>query len=131
MNKKQYQLYLQSNYWKEFTKQARKIFGYKCWFCESGGELHLHHTRYYKTTFYSNRKIENNLRWFLLLCKNCHKRIHKLAKEENLEIYKATKEFRNRFYPNKKMYITKSYIRRNLQGELNENQKKHLTTPIL
>lgn len=111
MNKREYQRYLESDYWKEFTKQARIIFGYKCWFCGSGGELHLHHTRYYKTTFYSKRKVKNNLRWFLLICKSCHKKIHRLAKEENLEIYKTTKEFRNRFYPKKKMWISKKMRR--------------------
>src|SRR3990167_3495215 len=116
MNKQEYKSYLQSEYWKEFTKQARIIFGYKCWFCGNNGELHLHHTRYYKKTFYSTRKVKNNLRWFLLICRNCHKNIHKLAKTENLEIYKATREFRNRFYPKKKMWMSKKQANGNLDN---------------
>lgn len=109
--KNKYQDFLKSDYWDKYRKTAYKFFGNRCWFCRKHGELHLHHTRYYKTTFFSNRKIKNNLRWFLVICKDCHKAIHKIGKEKHLEPYKATKLFRDLFYPNIKMWISKSQIK--------------------
>jgi hypothetical protein len=118
-NKETYKEFLKSDYWVIFREQARKIFQYKCWFCGSQKNLNLHHTRYYKTTLGKSKKIaKNNLRWFLLVCNDCHKNIHKIQKENKLEVYKATKFFRDNYFQNKPMWITKKEISKNLKSTI-------------
>lgn len=101
MNKKQYQEYLLSDYWKEFSRQAKSLFNNKCWFCGSSKNLNLHHLRYCKKTFYSDRKVKNNLRWFLVLCNECHANVHSFIKANDLELFRGTKEFKKIYYPAK------------------------------
>lgn len=115
MSDKEYQKFLQSEKWQDFRKMVYKIFGYRCWFCKKNNvRLNVHHTRYYKTTTQKlgRRLIHNSLRWFLVVCDSCHKEIHRIEKEEALEIYKATKEFKKRNYPYAKMRMPRKYAKR-------------------
>ena len=98
-----YRDYLQSDYWKRFRLVAYEVFEYKCHFCDSSINLNVHHTRYYKTTLRTGNE-RNNFRWFLVVCSSCHTRIHSLQKDKNLEVYLATKTFRNMYFPKKKMW---------------------------
>lgn len=111
MNKQEYKEFLESDYWKCFRKEVYEIFNNECWFCKSDTNLNLHHTNYYKRTFYSKRKAKNNLRWFLLLCRQCHYKIHSIQKKYKLNVYKATKKFRDDYYPKKKMWLSKKSVR--------------------
>lgn len=107
-----YKEFIKSKYWSEYKKVARQIFNNECWFCGSKEKLNLHHTKYFKTTLGKSNKIpKNNFRWLLLICENCHKKIHEIQKSNNLEVYKATKVYRNKFFPNKRLWITKRIIK--------------------
>lgn len=108
-----YRNYLKSDYWNKFRKYLYKAFQYKCWFCESGDkELHVHHTKYYSTTLREGlKKGKNNTRWFLVLCRECHKQIHDLQRDKNVDEYTATKLYRNESYPHKRLWMTKKEFR--------------------
>lgn len=102
-----YKDYLNSKEWKEKSLYIKQIFGFKCWFCGSTINLNVHHTKYFKTTFRTKR-----LRWFLCICNDCHNSIHNLQKCNHLEVYEATKLFRDKLYPKKRMWMTKKEIRK-------------------
>lgn len=107
-----YKEFLKSEWWLQFRETAYLVFNYKCYFCNSTKFLNLHHTKYFNTTLgKTKKKNHNNLRWFLLICHECHISIHKIQKENNYSVYMATKIFRNLYYPNKKMWLSKKKIR--------------------
>lgn len=101
-----YKDYLKSDYWQTFRQVAYKVFNHSCHFCKSRNYLNVHHTNYYKTTLRTG-KGRNKPRWFLVVCRSCHFSIHRIQKEENVGVYKATREFRNRYYRGKDMSISK------------------------
>lgn len=102
--KQRYLDYLNSYEWKEKSRHIKHIFNNRCWFCGSTKNLNVHHTKYFKCTFKHFK-----LRWFLCVCNDCHKKIHQIQKLEHLEVYKATKTYRNRFFPYKQMHISPKY----------------------
>jgi len=115
-----YNKFLRTPKWKEFSRNIKILFSNECWFCNSKEKLILHHTKYYKTTFSSKRKLKNNIRWFLVVCNKCHEKIHKIQNERRIDVYKATKQFRDLFYPHKEMSIPK----RRIINYISEDNKK-------
>lgn len=67
-----YKKYLKTDYWKEFSKKARKHYNNKCQLCgEEQEKLNVHHNNY------KNRGKET-FDDVILLCDNCHYRFHEL-----------------------------------------------------
>lgn len=74
-----YDIFLQSNYWKEVAKAVKREAGYKCEICGDTKRLEVHHTTY-------EHKGEEYLypEDLQCLCHKCHSEVHK--KEESDEI---------------------------------------------
>lgn len=68
--KKQYEQYLQSRHWLDFSDLLYSLFKYQCVHCHDTHRLHKHHYTY---------KHRGNERIYEVcyLCKNCHARLHK------------------------------------------------------
>lgn len=65
-----YPLYLQSNHWKEFRKQALEYYGRKCRECgTTEGIMHVHHITYENI---GNESLED----VVILCQSCHYKEH-------------------------------------------------------
>ena len=114
-----YKEFLNSNIWRKYRDLALILFNNKCHFCENGGELHLHHTKYWGRNTYKMSELKkfpkNNFRWFLLLCKNCHKNIHDIQNKTGLDVYKSTKEYK-KLFPKKTMWLSKKRVNNILKG---------------
>lgn len=86
-----YKEYLQSEHWravrrKFWASKAKKV----CHFCGSTKELALHHK-------YGDRRMyEENQNHLVLLCSNCHRRLHVMAdwKLDYKSVLKAYKKLR-------------------------------------
>lgn len=65
-----YKEFLQTPQWKKQRKLLLKIKGKKCEKCGKKKELHIHHLHYGR---FMKEKPED----VLILCKDCHRRIHK------------------------------------------------------
>jgi hypothetical protein len=71
--------------WKSFRERVFKVRGKKCERCKISTNLQIHHLKYKKKHYaweYSTDEV-------LVLCNNCHKRIHGLDLDE--EFYSITK----------------------------------------
>src|SRR3990172_6080899 len=76
MNKQQYQVYLQSEYWKDFAKYIKEKRGNKCQLCSSGEGLNVHHSPDgYKRLW---REYQNDSS-VTILCGDCHTKHHARA----------------------------------------------------
>lgn len=100
--KEEYTLFLKSPEWVDFRKRAAEIFHNECWFCKTKNAiLQLHHTRYVERNCnpeYLKKKITSkSVRWLLLVCRQCHQKIHEIQWEESISIYGATKTFGRRY----------------------------------
>ena len=89
--KQPYKDYLLSNEWKKKRNKKLKEAGNKCEECGSDKKLQVHH-KTYKHIF------KEPLTDLMVLCDTCHKLIHKLLTEEEIEIEVQkliSHEFRN------------------------------------
>jgi 5-methylcytosine-specific restriction endonuclease McrA len=67
-----YQIYLQSDYWKEVRQLVIKR-DKVCQKCKSTKHFQVHHL-----TYVHYQKEKEHLEDLVLLCKNCHKQVHNL-----------------------------------------------------
>jgi len=71
-----YEDYLKTDHWKDVRKRywKSKLHNGKCYACQKGVELQLHHKTY--------RRMGNEwLNDFCLLCAQCHKDTHKVERD--------------------------------------------------
>lgn len=85
---RRYSDYLASEHWQKFRAKIINKRGTKCEFCESGGTLHLHHIMYKRLGYEAPFDV-------VLICNECHFRVHRLAKEGK-SLRRATKDARKR-----------------------------------
>lgn len=73
-NNLNYNNQLKSKEWKDFRKEVFKIKGKKCEICGSTNHLNIHHP------FYTKGKLawEYNPSDMMVLCHDCHKKIHNI-----------------------------------------------------
>lgn len=71
--KRDYQDFLQSSYWKEISKKVKKRDNNCCTICGSSSYLNVHHK-----TYSHHFSEHNHLGDLITLCRNCHRKIHKL-----------------------------------------------------
>lgn len=95
-----YKEYLQSDHWKEvrrkyWASKAEKV----CHFCGGVKGLSLHHKYGYR------RMYEENQNHLVLLCSDCHKRLHELAnwKLDYRSVIKAYKKLRAEYRHKRKV----------------------------
>lgn len=91
LSKAEYRDYIKSPAWQETRKRfwKSKLPKY-CYCCEiSDVPLDLHH-RTYKSLG------KENLSHLVLVCRDCHNRIHETQKTEDINLWAATKLIRNR-----------------------------------
>ena len=71
--------------WKSIRKRVLEKYGSACEGCKSTKSIQVHHSVY-------NEKILSgeSIKELRVVCSTCHKKIHKLQKEENRNLKKAT-----------------------------------------
>mgnify|MGYP001561004547 FL=1 len=80
-----------SNKYKEFIKNAYKLFGYTCYFCDKKpGKLNVHHLKPWK--YYPELRFE--LSNILVLCTDCHRQTDSYGKG----VYKYSPERQYAYY---------------------------------
>ncbi|MFW6311206.1 MAG: hypothetical protein ACOC1K_03115 [Nanoarchaeota archaeon] len=73
MNKNEYYKYLKSRDWQIKRSMVFAAYGRKCESCGKSNNLHVHHLRY-------KNIYDCTVRDFTVLCKDCHKIIHRIYK---------------------------------------------------
>lgn len=63
-----YHAYLQTPEWRALATRAKARAGYRCMFCNSGGELHAHHRTYDRRGHEADDDV-------VALCAVCHRRL--------------------------------------------------------
>ena len=117
MNKKEYREYLMSEEWRILrAKKLKKNNKYRCAICKSSEDLNIHHL------FYRRNLSDTKLTDLRILCRRCHKLIHKL--EKNGKIKYKNKNHHSRFgiikgavkkelgIPKVNLFKSKKYIER-------------------
>jgi len=74
-----YRTYLNSKQWKKLRQSARFRAGNQCEMCKEGGAEHVHHIRYPKR--FKDDHIDN----LVVVCKNCHEKLHGIRKTMDFE----------------------------------------------
>ena len=87
MSNKEYEEYIHSDKWALKKKEACRIHGRNCFKCGTGKFIHIHH-KTYKRLFNENVQID-----LIPLCRSCHKRLHKLQRKGDLNLWAATEKF--------------------------------------
>ncbi len=64
-----YDLYLQTDHWKETRQKALKAAKYKCNKCNKGKRLQVHHLSYI-------RRGHEHSKDLIVLCRACHAKVH-------------------------------------------------------
>lgn len=92
LSRREYKGYINSEDWQKTRKRFWKSKLPKCCYvCEiKGVPLDLHH-RSYKSLGHEN------LTHLTLVCRECHTDIHRIQKDEGLNLWRATKKARTRF----------------------------------
>lgn len=72
--KENYNIFLQSDYWKKVRQIKIEQTGRKCQICGSRKELSVHHNSY--AHHYQEHKHLEDL---VVLCRNCHKKFHNIT----------------------------------------------------
>jgi len=88
-----YSEFLKSPYWSAISQYKKKLVGNKCELCLSADDLQVHHKKYYIL----GEELKH-LDKLLVVCKNCHKRIHD-GKEDTLN--KIGTDFSQRLWINR------------------------------
>lgn len=83
--KSKYQTYLQSKEWQHIRKKALFRAKYRCQFCNSSQNLHVHH-RTYKHIY------SDSLDDLIVLCALCHGKFHEIEIKENINIKKVSRD---------------------------------------
>jgi hypothetical protein len=65
-----YRLYMKSSIWKQVKERIKQIYNYKCKFCGSSNELHVHHRTY-------DRLGHEYIDDLVVYCHHCHYEIEK------------------------------------------------------
>lgn len=82
--------YLNSAEWKEIKRKTLLREHYKkCWICGCSKKLEIHH-RSYKWI-----GTKDCMRGLVAVCRNCHEKIHILAKEKGISVRLATNRLKN------------------------------------
>ena len=74
-----YNEYIQSDEWKEKSRQAKEMVGYRCQLCSKKGNdttLHTHHNNYERLGL----ELDSDL---IVLCKKCHAKFHDVEIQED------------------------------------------------
>ena len=84
-----YKDYLKTNHWKTIRKEFWERSQKRCFLCHKKNDLHLHHKRYRRYEKFGDPKgysilFKERHQDFRLLCKDCHRKIHKYQLEEIL-----------------------------------------------
>lgn len=69
-----YPEFLNTEYWNTIRKYMLDQAKYKCQLCNSNGTLHVHHK-----TYEHHGDEHNHLEDLIVLCKQCHEKIHDKA----------------------------------------------------
>ncbi len=85
-NRNTYEIYLKSEVWRKIRKRVLEIRGKKCEGCGSIFRLNVHHSIYSPSIL--NGESLDGLR---VVCKDCHKLIHKFE-DSGMTLIKATLE---------------------------------------
>lgn len=64
-----YQIYIRSNKWREFSKMSKRVSGGRCQACWREGKTETHHKHY-------GNLGKENLSDVIELCPSCHKAVH-------------------------------------------------------
>lgn len=67
-----YQDYLQTEHWKEISKETKRLADYRCQVCNSDKELNVHHRTYER----KGHELQSDL---ICLCRSCHELFHQEA----------------------------------------------------
>ena len=96
-NFKNYSEYLKSDEWKELKNKCLEKYGNVCSFCGINKGIQVHHTTYDRKNW-SNQKVNN----LYPVCERCHGEIFRIENQHNVSPQKATKIFRDTFFPGNK-----------------------------
>lgn len=77
MIKSKYNLYLESDKWKQMRRKILERDGYKCRICGANYNLHVHHLTY-------KRLYNENEEDLITVCESCHKAYHELDRMSEL-----------------------------------------------
>jgi 5-methylcytosine-specific restriction endonuclease McrA len=75
--KEEYQVYLQTDYWKAVSQEVKHRAGYKCQACNTPHDLEAHHR-----TYVNRGKEMEHLEDLICLCGVCHGRIHGVPEQQ-------------------------------------------------
>ena len=95
MSNADYKEYINSPAWFEVREKAFNFHGRECKKCKSSSNLHVHHKTYKN---FKNENIEVDL---IPLCRRCHKKLHKLQRRKELNVWAATEFFIDNIRPPK------------------------------
>lgn len=118
LKREEYANFLKTEEWLDFRKRVSQVFHNECWFCKTKNAiLQVHHTRYVKR----NRDLEllkkalsaKSVRWVLLVCRECHQKIHEIQWERGITVYGATKIYKRRYH-GIRPYMSKKVFRKYL-----------------
>ena len=114
--KQKYNIYLKTHHWSKKKIRTKKYYKYRCCICAKEKDLQVHHLNY-ECLWHEN--ISNDL---VLLCKDCHKKVHKT---EKIDIFRETNLVPNkrRFNKLKKMHRSRKYQNKHLSARERENNK--------
>ena len=76
--KEEYQLFLQSDFWKKLSLKRKQKSHFKCYSCGSKENLECHHI------FYRDKWEDTRLDDLIVLCNKCHKDKHERMNDLNL-----------------------------------------------
>ena len=110
---KDYNDYLKSNEWKQIRKLYFKGKRKSCLCCKSTKIIQLHHKSYKRLGTTSEIKD------LISVCNSCHKKIHKLEKDNKISVTKAT----NIYIKSTKKYKVK-IIKRKKNKKLTATKKR-------
>ena len=84
----EYEAYLKSDEWLQIkAKAATRPYYQQCLKCGSTENLNLHHQTY----IYIGTKTP--MKELIALCGDCHVQVHRIARDQNIPVRKATRDF--------------------------------------
>ena len=75
--------------WKKRREQVLRAKGNKCEICGATKGLHIHHIQYMKDKY----AWEYKMKYLIVLCASCHKRIHGIDLDERIDTLLNQEEY--------------------------------------
>lgn len=116
-NKEEYNKYLLSKEWQAKRLACFKLYGKRCYLCQSEKKIHVHH-RTYKNLY--DEDVEKQL---IPLCEKHHSFLHKYCLQNKLTIWNGTIKYFKYFQRIGKSVSRKVKLRRNKKKQLVEFRK--------